>query len=168
MTLQVNHLTGFNAGRELVETVVGDAVGSNSGSYTTRTSAGRDGNTSQATGVSARSGIADPTRWVVDFGAGNEKIISGVQYWGSTDQDLNNGNGGTVTPILRGSNSDSTGATGTTIGSITPYTTGVGDAKSTLSNANSTAYRYVTLEITYGVTGSGGHDLAEVRFWEWA
>jgi hypothetical protein len=165
--LDVTHLIGFAAGRELVETVVGDAVGTNSGSYTTRTSAGRDGTTAQDAATAARSGVADPTRWVVDFGAGNEKVISGVEYWGPTDQDLNNGNGGTVTPLLRGSNSDSTGATGTTIGTIAPYTTGVADNKSTLSNANDVAYRYVTLEITYSVTGSGGHGLAEVRFWEW-
>ena len=165
--LDVTHLIGFAAGRQLVETVVGDGVGSNSGSYSTRTSAGRDGTTSQAAAAAAESGVADPTRWVVDFGAGNEKIISGVEYWGPNDQDLNNGNGGTVTPILRGSNSDATGATGTTIGTITPYTTGVGDNKSTRANVNDVAYRYVTLEITYSVTGSGAHRLAEVRFWEW-
>lgn len=167
--LRLTQLLGFAAGeRALVETAIGDGVGTNSGSYSTNTSAGRDGTTSQAAAACASSGVADPTRWVVDFGAGNEKILSGVAYWGPSDQDLNNGNGGTVTPLLRGSNSDSTGATGTTIGTITPYTTGTGDNKSTLSNANSTAYRYATLEITYTTAGSGAHRLAEVRFYEWA
>jgi hypothetical protein len=147
----------------LISAGAGTIIASNFG---TRLSAAFDGNTSQALAVCAVTGANGFTvgRVGKDYGAGNAKYVTGMNTWGASDGGYLNGFG-TATITLKASNTDPTTNSwvGTTIGSIMPFAnSNATNAKSTLGNVNTTAYRYVWVEIS----GTDVWMLAEVQFLE--
>jgi hypothetical protein len=90
-----------------------------------------------------------------------------MKIWGSNNSGYSNNTGRTITPTLKGSNTDPTTNSwaGTAIGSITPFANAwATTAKDTLGNANAIRYRYVWLELT--ITAADSAFLAEVQFFE--
>ncbi|MDP2410345.1 MAG: hypothetical protein Q8M26_08670 [Pseudolabrys sp.] len=163
-------MTGYVAPTPGAASLVSQAAGTQiTDNFDTNLSAARDGNTNQSNANSATTS-SSPTvsRIGIDYGSGVTKVITGMKTWGSNNQGYGaSGFTGTVALVLKASNTDptSTGWTGTTIGIIATFLNSAAtNAKETLANPNSTAYRYVWLEIT---TGSAiGQRVAELEFWE--
>lgn len=151
-------------------TLVSQAAGTQiTDNFDTNLAAARDGNNSQASTVGANTS-SSPTvsRIGIDYGSGVTKVITGMKTWGSNNQGYGaSGYVGTVALVLKASNTDptTTSWTGTTIGTIVTFNNSAAtNAKTTLDNANTTAYRYVWCELT---TGSAiGQRMAELEFWE--
>lgn len=133
--------------------------------FTTRTSASFDGNTAQAVGVCTDGpNLVNIGRLGKDFGAGNAKVITGMTAYSSTDGGFLNSLT-TCNLVLKASNTDptTTSWTGTTIGTIAGFTNANSAfTKSTLGNANTTAYRYAWLEMS----GTNSRWLSELQFFE--
>lgn len=153
--------------RRPVENAIGQGVGTIiTDIYTTNQSAGFDGTTNQAIAASAKGPSSGNSigRYGKDLGSGNAKVITGVDIYGANDAGYLNGYA-TVTPILKASNTDPTTTSwaGTTIGSITPFTNANATLqKSSVGNANATAYRYAWIEIS----GTSVFGIAEVVLYQ--
>lgn len=162
--------TGYVVPTTGAGTLVSQAAGTQiTDNFDTNLAAARDGNNSQANTVGAyTSSSRTVSRIGIDYGSGVTKVITGMKTWGSNNQGYGaSGYVGTVALVLKASNTDptTTSWTGTTIGTIVTFNNSAAtNAKTTLDNANTTAYRYVWCELT---TGSAiGQRMAELEFWE--
>lgn len=131
-------------------------------------SAAYDGNNDQAQAACATTtGSVTVSRIGKDYGSGTERVVTGMKTWGANNDGYNTAGTGTMTLVLKASNTDPTGTgwTGDTIATIAAFTDGsTANAKETLDNANATAYRYVWCELTASV--SGFNNMAEIEFYE--
>lgn len=94
-------------------------------------------------------------------------VITGMKTWGANNSGYANNVGRTITLVLKGSNTDptTTGWTGTTIGTIGPFSNiWATDAKQTLGNANATRYRWVWCE--QNISAADYALMCEVEFYE--
>lgn len=156
----------------LVETLIGSGVGTQITDFIdTNITAARDGNTNQSN-TQAANRSADTkvtTNYGIDLGSGVTKIISGVKTWGANNRGYGTASyTGTIDIVLKASNTDpsTTGWTGTTIGTIAQFSNSAAvNAKQSISNVNSTGYRYVWVSVTGG--SAIYCFLGEVEFYEW-
>ena len=165
--LLVNQLTGFNAGGAPgVQTLIPQGEGTAIGNMTSGggLAAAFDGDNDQASGSCATSGVVTEFYIGKDWGAGNERAISGVKIWGS------NNNGytsfvGTVDIDVRGDTSDSGPTGGTKLGDIF-NDTDVNNAnpQELLSGLPVTTFRYHWVVGTVAVADA--NYFAEVEFYE--
>ena len=138
-------------------------TGSTIGTMNTRTSAAFDGNNNQDEYAAATHSSALSTATIgKDFGAGNGKAVNQVKVWGYSGGGFTSNASQTCTITVKGSN------TGLGSNEVTLFTSGT-IADTTDANAqdfsfsNSTAYRYVYIELTQGV--SNYFFVAELEFY---
>ena len=153
-----------------VQVQVGQGVGTPIGNMTIGGGlvAAYDGVTAQIQSAGAKTSGTDGTGWIgKDWGGGTSRIITGVEFWGSSDAGVEYSGGGTnFVWKLKGSNAAPSYGGGTTL-----YTSGtVADSNGVyvdnLAIAAGAAYQNHWIEIDSD--GAGWITLAEVRFHEQA
>jgi len=144
--------------------LISQGTGSVIGTMNVRTSNAFDGNNDQNDGNSASHDFAATTVTLgKDFGAGNAKVVNQVRCWGYNGGGFTSNAGQTCTIAVIGSN------TGLGSDEVTLFTSGtITDSSNAnaqnFSFSNSTAYRYVYIKLTQGV--SNYFFVAELEFYE--
>ena len=138
-------------------------TGSTIGTMTVRTANAFDGNNNQADGACATHSSALSTATIgKDFGSGNAKAVNQVKVWGYNGGGFTSNASQTCTITVKASNS------GLGVSEVTLHSSGT-ISDTTDANAqdftfsNSTAYRYVWIELTQGV--SNYFFVAELEFY---
>lgn len=155
----------FSAGAK-VQTQIPQGTGTPVGNMTSGggLAAAFDGNTNQNNANSAYAGATATGYIGKNWGAGNDKVITGFKAWGSNNLGFESGTN-SVTIRLIGHTSNDPGA-GTDLGSITFTDTEDNTVREKLSGlTTSTAYQYHWLKIE---TSSAVFDTicAEAQFFE--
>ena len=146
------------------QALISQGTGSVIGTMNVRTSNAFDGNNNQNDGNSASHDFAATTVTLgKDFGAGNAKVVNQVRCWGYNGGGFTSNAGQTCTIAVIGSN------TGLGSDEVTLFTSGtITDSSNAnaqnFSFSNSTAYRYVYIKLTQGV--SNYFFVAELEFYE--
>ena len=145
------------------QAIIPQSTGSTIGTMNTRTSAAFDGNTNQDENNAASHSSALSTATIgKDFGSGNAKVVNEVRVWGYNGGGFTSNAGQTCTIAVIGSN------TGLGSDEVTLFTSGT-ISDTTNSNVqnfkfdNTTAYRYVYIKLTQGV--SNYFFVAELEFY---
>lgn len=149
-----------------VQTQIPQGTGTATGDMTSGGGNGAafDGNNNQNNAASAYKGTSSVAYIGKDWGAGNDKIVTGFKAWGSNNLGFESGTN-SVTIRLIGHTSNDPGS-GTDLGSITFTDTNTNTERSKLTGLTvTTAYRYHWLKIE---TSSGAFDTicAECQFFE--
>jgi len=145
------------------QVLIAQDTGSTIGTMAVRTANAFDGNNNQADGACATHSSALSTATIgKDFGSGNAKAVNQVKVWGYNGGGFTSNASQTCTIAVIGSN------TGLGSDEVTLFTSGT-IADTTDANAqdfsfsNSTAYRYVYIKLTQGV--SNYFFVAELEFY---
>lgn len=140
------------------------------GDFSTNNSAISDGNTNQDNTAAANTTSSIATaRYGVDLGVGVTKVITGLKTWGGNNRGYaGSGDTSNITITLKAANVDpvTNSWTGTTIGTVATFANSAAtNAKTSLGNSNTTAFRWVWVEISKPSATSMAM-LAEAEFYE--
>ena len=142
--------------------VVGDGVGTNSGDFTLGGGLGaaRNGNTSETAANSAlTSSSSGDSFYQVDWGAGNDKVITQFEIWGPNDAAFFSTASGTAK--LQGS---ANASSWNDLSAADALPTGASAQDTITATDTSTAYRYHRIVMNSGSTNV--RRIAELRFTE--
>jgi hypothetical protein len=139
-------------------------TGSTIGTMDTRTSAAFDGNNNQdENNAASHSSAATSVTIGKDFGSGNAKTVNQVKVWGYNGGGFTSNASENCTITVKGSNSG-IGSSEVTLHSSGTISDTTNSNKQTFSFSNSTAYRYVWIELTQ--SPSNYFFVAELEFYE--